>query len=82
MGDAIKYTQKLCFEFQNVTPYALLIIESLVLFNNLMIVDDEYFQQIFGFIMGIYVIPILTNIYMALLENELKDKCKTDPKLI
>ena len=30
------------------------------------------FQQIFGFIMGIDVIPILTKIYMALLENELK----------
>ena len=47
-----------------------------------MIVDDEYFQQIIGFILGINVIPILTKIYMALLENELKDKCKRDPKLI
>ena len=70
------------FEFQNVTANALFIIELLVLFNSLRIVDDEYFQQIFGFIMGIYVMPILTNIYMALLENELKDKCKTDPKHI
>ena len=26
--------------------------------------------------------PILTNVYMAMLENELKVKCKTDPKLI
>ena len=26
--------------------------------------------------------PILTNMYMAMLENEFKMKCKTDPKLI
>ena len=32
--------------------------------------------------MGIDVIPILTKICMALLEKELKDKCKRDPKLI
>ena len=32
--------------------------------------------------MEIDVIPILTKIYMALLENEFKDKCKRDPKLI
>ena len=44
--------------------------------------DGEYFQQIFGLIMGTNVTPILTNIYMAMLENELKVKCKTDPKLI
>ena len=31
--------------------------------------------------MGTNVAPILTNIYMALLENELKMKCKSDPKL-
>ena len=32
--------------------------------------------------MGIIVAPILTNMYMAMLENEFKMKCKTDPKLI
>ena len=42
----------------------------------------EYFQQIFGLIMGTNVAPILTNIYMAMLENELKVKCETDSKLI
>ena len=31
---------------------------------------------------GFNVAPILTNIYMALLKNELKNKCNTDPKLI
>ena len=47
-----------------------------------MVFDGEYFQQIFGLIMGTNVAPILTNIYMAMLEIELKMKCKTDPKLI
>ena len=32
--------------------------------------------------MGIIVAPILTNMYMAMLENEFKMKCKTDPKLV
>ena len=47
-----------------------------------MVLDGEYFQQIFGLIMGTNVVPILTNIYMALLENELKLKCESDPKII
>ena len=47
-----------------------------------MVFDGEYFQQIFGLIMGTNVAPILTNIYMAMLEIELKKKCNTDPKLI
>ena len=40
--------------------------------------DGEYFQQIFGVIMGMNVAPILANIYMATLENLLKQKCKTN----
>ena len=47
-----------------------------------MVFDGEYFHQIFGLITGINVAPILTNMYMAMLENEFKMKCKTDPKLI
>ena len=43
--------------------------------------DGEYFQQIFGVIMGTNVAPILANIYMARLEQILKEKCKMDPKL-
>ena len=43
--------------------------------------DGEYFQQIFGVIMGTNVAPILANIYMAKLELLLKEKCKTDVKL-
>ena len=47
-----------------------------------MVFDGKYFQQIFGYIMGTNVAPILTNIYMAILENELKMKCKTDPQIL
>ena len=43
--------------------------------------DGEYFQQIFGVIMGTNVAPILANLYMAKLETLLKEKCNTDPKL-
>ena len=44
--------------------------------------DGEYFQQIFGVIMGTNVALILANIYMATLENLLKEKCKTNKKII
>ena len=44
--------------------------------------DGEYFQQIFGVIMGTNVAPILANIYMAKLENLLKEKSKTNKKII
>ena len=44
--------------------------------------DGEYFQQIFGVIMGMNVVQILANIYMATLENMLKEKCKTNKKII
>ena len=44
--------------------------------------DGEYFQQIFGVIMGTNVAPILANIYMATLENLLKEKCKINKKII
>jgi len=84
VDDAINSIKKLCFDFQNVIPNAHFIIEllDLVLNSSLMVFDGEYFQQIFGLIMGTNVAPILTNIYMALLENELKSKCKSDPKII
>jgi hypothetical protein len=82
--DAINSIKKLCFDFQNVIPNAHFIIDllDLVLNSSLMVFDGEFFQQFFGLIMGTNVAPILTNIYMAMLENELKMKCITDPKLI
>ena len=42
----------------------------------------EYFQQIFGIIMGTNVAPILANLYFAKLEKILKEKTKHDPKII
>ena len=45
-----------------------------------MTLNGEFFQQIFGVIMGTNVAPILANIYLAKLEKKLKDKCKTDKK--
>ena len=53
-----------------------------VLKNSLMSFDGEYFQQIFGVIMGTNVAPILANISMATLENLLKEKSKTNTKVI
>ena len=43
--------------------------------------DKEYFQQIFGIIMGTNLAPILANLYLAMLQNELKNKCVNDKKL-
>ena len=44
--------------------------------------NSEYFQQMFGIIMGTIVAPILANLYLAKLEKILKEKTKHDPKLI
>ena len=44
--------------------------------------NGEYFQQIFGVIMGTNVAPILANIYLAKLEQILFEKSKNDCKLI
>ena len=44
--------------------------------------NGEYFQQIFGVIMGTNVAPILANNYLAKLEQILYEKSKTDSKLI
>ena len=42
--------------------------------------NKEYFQQIFGIIMGTNLAPILANLYLAMLQEELKNKCKHDLK--
>ena len=59
MEDAIAIIQKLVFDFQTVIPNAHLIIDllGLILQNSLMSFDKEYFQQIFGIIMGTNVAP-------------------------
>ena len=38
--------------------------------------EGEYFQQIFGLIMGTNVAPIFANLYLAKLEKILKEKQK------
>ena len=43
--------------------------------------DKEYFQQIFGIIMGTNLAPILANLYLAMLQEELKNRCKHDVNL-
>ena len=70
--DAIKCIKELVEEYRNVIPNANFIVELLeiVLHNSLMTFGGEYFQQIFGVIMGTNVAPILANIYyMARLEQ-------------
>ena len=76
--DAINAIKELVWKYGNVIPNAEFIVELLdvILKNSLMTFDGEYFQQIFGVIMGTDVAPILANIYMARLERILKDKCK------
>ena len=77
--DAIRLIIALVKKFDSLIQNADFVIEllQLVLRNSLMEYDGEYFQQIFGIIMGT---PILANIYLALLEKELKEK--QDKKLV
>ena len=51
----------------------------LVLENSVMEFHGEYFQQIFGIIMGTNVAPILANLYLAKLEKNLQEKTKNNP---
>ena len=80
VSDAIEMIKRLVFLYQNVIVNAYFIIELLdiVLKNSLMSFDKEYFQQIFGIIMGTNLAPILANLYLAMLQNELKNKCVHD----
>ena len=82
--DAINAIKELVWKYQNVIQNAEFIMELLdvILKNSLMALDREYFQQIFGVIMGTNVAPILANIYMATLENLLKEKSKINKKII
>ena len=83
VNDEIEMMKRLVFQFQNVISNAHFVIELLeiVLKNSLMTFDKEYFQQIFGIIMGTNLAPILANLYLAMLQEELKKKCVNDRKL-
>jgi len=84
VDDAINSIKELVMEFIDVIPNAEFVIEllNIILKNSLMTFNGEYFQQIFGVIMGTNVAPILANIYLAKLEQILFEKSKTDSKLI
>jgi len=81
---AIELMKELVFEYRDVISNADFIIDLLeiVLENSLMEFHGEYFQQIFGIIMGTNVAPIIANLYLAKLEKILKDKSKNDPKML
>ena len=68
----------LFFRYQNVIPTAHFIIKlmDLVLNSAVKKFQEEFFLQILGIIMGTNLAPILTNIYMAILEEELHIQCK------
>ena len=72
--------KELIMEYRNVIPNADFVFDllELVLENRVMEFHGEYFQQIFGIIMGTNVAPILANLYLAKLEKILKEKTKND----
>ena len=73
--DAINCIKELVMEFADVIQNADFVIELLnvILKNSLMTFNGEFFQQIFGVIMGTNAAPIIANIYFAKLENILKN---------
>ena len=76
--DALELLKRLVFKYQNVIPNAHLIIEliELVLNSAIMEFQKVFYKQILGIVMGTNLAPILANIYMAMLEEELKTICK------
>ena len=74
--DAIKCIQEFVEEYQEVIPNANFIVELLeiILKNSLMSFDGEYFQQIFGVIMGTNISPILAKHLYGKTRNAIKRK--------
>ena len=81
---AIELMKEIIYENKDIISNADFILDLLdvVLKNSLMQFREEFFQQIFGVIMGTNVAPILANLYMAKLEMFLKEKCLINPNLI
>ena len=69
--------KRLFFRYQNMIPTAHLILElmDIVLKGATMKFQEEFFMQIRGIVMGTNLAPILANIYMAMLEEELYIIC-------
>ena len=78
MKDALELMKRLFFKYQNVIPNAHLIIElmEVVLNSAIMKFQKVFYRQILGIVMGTNLAPILANIYMAMLEEELIIICK------
>jgi hypothetical protein len=83
---AIKAMQKMFEMFPTVESeeiklreFAIDLLE-LVLHTNLMEFDGKFFVQIFGIAMGTNLAPVLANLYLAMLEKEIKEDRKNDPK--
>ena len=78
VNDAIKLMKKLFFKYQNVIPNAHFIMELMDLVLNCVVMkfQEDFFMQILGIVMGTNLAPILTNICMAMLEEELYIICK------
>jgi len=73
-----KNNKRIIFRYQNVIPSAHFFLESMELMLNCAIMkfQEDFFMQILGIVMGTNLAPILTNIYMAILEEELYIICK------
>ena len=80
MKDALELLKRLFFKYQNVIPNAHLIIEliELVLNSAVMEFQKVFYKQILGIVMGTNLAPILANICMAMLEEELVIVCKNN----
>ena len=75
--DAMELMKRLFFKYQNMIPNAHLILElmDLVLKGAIMKFQEEFVMQIMGIVMGTNLAPMLANIYMAMLEEELYIIC-------
>ena len=62
------------------SPIGTIVLEGLkfVLHNNLMHFRDKISHQIFGTAMGTPLAPVLTNLYLHILENKLKSQIEND----
>ena len=69
--------KRLFFKYQNMIPKAQLILElmDIVLKRAVMKFQEDFFMQMLGIVMGTNLAPIMANIYMAMLEEELYIVC-------
>ena len=75
--DAMKIMKKLFFRYQNFILNTHFIIELMEMVLNCAIMkfQEDVFMQILGIVMGTNLAPMLTDIYMAILDKELSIIC-------